>query len=106
MESEGFLRPKVNKGFEFYMSRFVMPNIDVLQASPGSKPPQGCCHSKHTWNCCVATAVFGVLFLVLGIAVLLVGEPLLEQKVEDSMAIAPDSDRLHSWLVPPVQGFI
>ena len=107
MESEGFLRPKVNKGFEIYKSRFVIPIPQLLlQASPGSKPPQGCCHSKHTWNCCVATAVFGVLFLVLGIAVLLVGEPLLEQKVEDSMAIAPDSDRLHSWLVPPVQAHL
>ena len=52
----------------------------------------------------MATAVFGVVFLILGIVVLLVGEPLLEQKVQDSMAIAPDSDRLESWLVPPVQG--
>ena len=79
---------------------------DVLKASPSSKPPQGCCHSKGTWNCCVATAVFGVIFLVLGIVVLLVGEPLLEQKVEDSMAIEPNSDRLRSWLMPPVQVLI
>ena len=78
----------------------------VLKASPSSKPPQGCCHSKHTWNCCLATAVFGVIFLILCIVVLLVGEPLLEQKVEDLMAIAPNSDSLHSWLIPPVQGLI
>jgi len=54
----------------------------------------------------VATAVFGVIFLVLGIVVLLVGEPLLEQKVEDSMAIEPNSDRLRSWLMPPVQAHL
>ena len=83
---------------------YNVPN--VLKASPSSKPPQGCCHSKGTWNCCVATAVFGVIFLVLGIVVLLVGEPLPEQKVEDSMAIEPNSDRLRSWLMPPVQVLI
>ena len=73
---------------------------------PSSRPPaaRGCCHSKHTWNCCVATAVFGVAFLVLGVVVLLFLEPLLERKIEESMAIAPDSDRLASWLRPPLQG--
>ena len=86
------------------MFAYATITYNVPQVSTSSKPPQGCCHSKHTWNCCVATAVFGVLFLVLGIVVLLAGEPLLEKKVEESMAIAPNSDRLDSWLMPPVQG--
>ena len=25
-----------------------------------------CCRNKHTKNCCIATGVFGVIFLVLG----------------------------------------
>ena len=34
-----------------------------------------CCRSKHTKNCCIATGVFGCIFLVLG-KVELQGQPL------------------------------
>jgi len=67
---------------------------------------QGCCHSKHTRNCCVAIAVFGALFVAFGVAVLLVGKPLLEKKIAKSMALTPASERLESWLQPPVQPYM
>ena len=82
-ETNGFLRPKV--------------------IQPSSKPPTGCCHSKHTWNCCVATGVFGFIFLLLGIIVLTAGEGFLEAKILDSMALTEGSSRTESWLRPPVQ---
>jgi len=66
----------------------------------------GCCHSKHTRNCCIATAVFGTLFVVLGVVILILGKPMLEKKILASMALTPGSDRLASWLQPPVQPYM
>ena len=85
---------------------FFQPIFPRFQASRNSNPSRGCCHSKHTRNCCAAAAVFGLLFLVLGVVSLLFLEPLLERKIEESMAITPDSERLAGWLKPPLQGLI
>ena len=79
----------------------VHTKIKLEQASSG-----GCCRSKHTRNCCIATAVFGTLFVVLGVVVLLIGKPMLEKKILASMALTPGSDRLKSWLQPPVQPYM
>ena len=63
----------------------------------------GCCHKKATFGCCVATAVFGVIFVALGLMALFLGKPMLEESILKSMALTPGSDRYHSWLAPPVQ---
>ena len=65
--------------------------------------PIGCCRSKHTRNCCIATGIFGCIFLVLGVVVMLAGGPMLKKKIEASMALVDGSDRYESWLRPPVQ---
>lgn len=63
----------------------------------------GCCHSKHTRNCCFLVSILGGLLLLLGIIVLAAGEGLLMNIVLSTMALKPDSDRFNSWLKPPVQ---
>ena len=78
--------------------RFLQENIP--------QPQTGCCHSKHTRNCCIATAVFGVLFVILGVLVLIAGKGFLEKIFLESMAIKPGSDGLQLWLTPPVQQFM
>jgi len=78
----------------------------MLSGKPKFKEPSGCCHSKHTKNCCIATGVFGALFLVLGVVVLLMGKGMLEKAILKSMALTPGSDRLASWLVPPVEAYM
>eukprot|EP00095_Tigriopus_kingsejongensis_P003740 maker-scaffold1209_size55568-snap-gene-0.8 protein:Tk03740 transcript:maker-scaffold1209_size55568-snap-gene-0.8-mRNA-1 annotation:"scavenger receptor class b member 1-like" len=76
---------------------FITPKTKLVA------PRNGCCHSKHTSRCCMATGVIGILFVILGIVVLLMGEGLLREKIVSSMALAEGSDRLQSWLHPPVQ---
>ena len=39
----------------------------MLNGKPKLEKSSGCCHSKHTKNCCIATGVFGALFLLLGV---------------------------------------
>ena len=81
--------------------------LSIFQTPPSPpKPPRGCCHSRRTRNCCAASAVLGVLSLGLGAAALLLLEPFLERKIEESMAITPDSERLAGWLKPPLQAGI
>ena len=48
---------------------------------------QGCCRSKHTKGCCIATGVFGGLFLVLGVVVMLAAGPMLQNMILKSMAL-------------------
>ena len=79
-ETDGFLRPKVVSG----------------------KRSQGCCYSKATWNCCIATGVFGGIFVLLGIIVIIAGEGYLEKKIISSMALTEGSSRTESWCRPPV----
>jgi len=67
---------------------------------------QGCCQSPHTGRCCLVSAVLGAVFLLAGVVVLVVGPSMLEKKILASMALAPGSDRLQSWLVPPVQAHL
>ena len=78
----------------------------MLTGKPKSKEQNGCCHSKHTKNCCIATGVFGALFLLLGVIILLMGKGLLEKAILKSMALTPGSDRLASWLNPPVTAYM
>jgi hypothetical protein len=84
---------------------FIRPKADVA-AGRKSVQRQGCCHSKHTKNCCVATGVFGTVVLALGIVVLVFGETLLTKKILESMAITQGSDRYESWLNPPVTAYL
>ena len=37
--------------------------------------------SIHTRNCCIATGVFGCIFLILGVVVMLAGGPMLEVNI-------------------------
>lgn len=62
--------------------------------------PSGCCRSIHTRNCCIATGVFGCIFLILGVVVMLAGGPMLEKKILKSMALSEGSDRFQTWLEP------
>lgn len=65
----------------------------------------GCCRSKHTKNCCLATCIIGAIFILLAIVVLASGalENFLSKVVLSTMPLKPDSDRYNSWLNPPVQ---
>ena len=68
----------------------------MLNGKQKLEKSSGCCHSKHTKNCCIATGVFGALFLLLGVIILLMGKGLLEKAILKSMALTPGSDRLAS----------
>ena len=81
-------------------------NVGFISGTAKFKEKSGCCHSKHTKNCCIATSVFGALFLILGVIVLLLGKGMLEKSIHKSMALTPGSDRLASWLKPPVQAYM
>ena len=63
----------------------------------------GCCYRKGTGYCCWVTLGFGCLFLLLGVVALIAGNSLLTKAILKTMALKPDSDRLQSWLTPPVQ---
>ena len=52
----------------------------------------GCCRSKHTKNCCIATGIFGGLFLILGVVVMLTGKSFLEKKIKNSLFLGEGSD--------------
>lgn len=64
---------------------------------------EGWYNSRPMRNCCLASAVLGALSLLLGIAVITVGDQALRSYVLKTMALKPDSDRFKTWLVPPVQ---
>ena len=66
----------------------------------------GCCRSPHTRRCCLISAGLGSVFLLTGLVVLVAGPGMLEKKILQTMALAPGSDRLQSWLVPPVQAHL
>jgi len=66
----------------------------------------GCCGSGHTRRCCMATGAIGVVLAVVGLLLLVGGEGFLDKKILESMALKPDSGRLASWLVPPVQAHL
>merc|ERR1712123_350008 len=68
--------------------------------------PPGCCQSPRTRRCCLVSAGLGSVFLLTGLVVLVAGPGMLEKKILQTMALAPGSDRLQSWLVPPVQAHL
>ena len=59
--------------------------------------------SSGTRCCCLLSAVLGVLFVGVGLVVIITGAGLLEGAILRTMALSPGSDRLQSWLNPPVQ---
>merc|ERR1712123_47745 len=67
---------------------------------------KGCCQSAHTRRCCLVSAGLGSVLLLTGLLVLVAGPGMLEKKILQTMALAPGSDRLQSWLVPPVQAHL
>jgi len=68
-----------------------------------SEDEKGCCYKKGTRYCCWITLALGCLVLILGIITLICGNSLLTNVILKSMALKPGSDRLQSWLTPPVQ---
>ena len=76
---------------------------DESKVKEQNEAPKGCCRSKHTRNCCIATGIIGCVVLILGVVVMLIGGPMLEKKIQDSMALRDGTDRYESWLRPPVQ---
>eukprot|EP00096_Caligus_rogercresseyi_P014060 TRINITY_DN659_c0_g1_i6.p1 TRINITY_DN659_c0_g1~~TRINITY_DN659_c0_g1_i6.p1 ORF type:complete len:605 (-),score=179.40 TRINITY_DN659_c0_g1_i6:570-2384(-) len=67
-------------------------------SSPGSL-----CFKRPTRLCFMALGGIGVVFVLLGILLLSAGRGILENKILNSMALSPGSDRFASWLRPPVQ---
>jgi len=64
---------------------------------------EGCCYKKGTGYCCWVTLALGCLLLILGLVALIAGNSLLTKAILKTMALKPGSDRLQSWLTPPVQ---
>jgi len=75
----------------------------VLVRIMGVREGSGCCGKRGTRTCCLITSVVGGLFLLIGLLLLAAGPALLLGVVLKTMALAPASDRLQSWLTPPVQ---
>merc|ERR1719244_2258359 len=57
---------------------------------------------RATRNCCLATGIIGGLILLLGLVVLVAGRSIILGAVMKTMPLSPDSERLQSWLTPPV----
>jgi len=66
----------------------------------------GCCRSKATRYCCAVSAILGVLLVAVGLIAMLAGKGVLEGAILKTMALNPGSDRLQSWLNPPVQAHL
>ena len=66
----------------------------------------GCCQKRGTGYCCLVSLVLGVLVLILGVIILISGQSLLSGAILRSMALHEGSDRLASWLNPPVQAHL
>jgi len=66
----------------------------------------GCCHSRATRCCCLISSILGVLVLAVGLIAMLTGKGMIEGSILKSMALHPGSDRLQSWLNPPVQAHL
>jgi len=63
---------------------------------------QGCCRKRPTRNCCLATGIIGGVILLIGLVVLVAGRSLILGAIMKTMPLAPGTDRLQSWLTPPV----
>jgi len=71
-----------------------------------TKDQEGCCHSPHTRNCILAMGVLGCLVIILGLLVLTMAPSFLSAMILKSLALSPDSARLATWLVPPVEAHL
>jgi len=74
--------------------------------NPRAKRRKGCCYSIHTRNCSTASGIIGCLFIILGLLVFIFGPSFLSTLIMSSMSLSPDSARLASWLVPPVDAHL
>jgi len=61
---------------------------------------QGCCSSRHTKRCCLATGIIGSLLLLIGLILMVAGRGLLEGAILKSMALKEGSGRTDTWLTP------
>jgi len=61
---------------------------------------QGCCSSRHTKRCCLATGIIGSLLLLIGLVLMVAGRGLLEGAILKSMALKEGSGRTDTWLTP------
>jgi len=61
---------------------------------------QGCCSSRHTKRCCLATGIIGSLILLIGLVLMVAGRGLLEGAILKSMAMKEGSGRTDTWLTP------
>jgi len=61
---------------------------------------QGCCSSRHTKRCCLATGIIGCLVLIIGLILMVAGRGLLEGAILKSMALKEGSGRTDTWLTP------
>jgi len=68
-----------------------------------SEQDKGCCYKRQTAHCCWVTLALGCLVLIAGVVTLICGNSVLTSVILKTMALKPDSDRLQSWLTPPVQ---
>ena len=78
----------------------VRANYNIAPMFPG------CCQKRGTGYCCLVSLVLGVLVLILGVIILISGQSLLSGAILRSMALHEGSDRLASWLNPPVQAHL
>ena len=53
----------------------------------------GCCQKKSTSYCCYATFIFGVIFLILGLVILVGGQSILNNAILKTMALHKDTER-------------
>ena len=63
----------------------------------------GCCNSRPIRYLCLSSGILGCLLILVGLAVLVAGQGILEGAILRTMALQPGSDRLYTWLHPPVQ---
>jgi len=107
---------RIVKGFDNYrgiVNQHIEKGIVIVNQNykrrlswSAEKKQAGCCGSGHTRRCCMASGAIGLLLAVLGLLLLVGGEAFLDKKILASMALAPESSRLASWLVPPVQAHL
>lgn len=87
------MRSNIHGVTDFNMEKKLVPH----------RRREGCCQSFHTRNCFLATGILGCMFIILGLLVLTMGPSFLSSMILKSLGLSPDSARLASWLVPPVQ---
>jgi len=76
------------------------------QTKTTTQEERGCCSKNNLGNICCGIFISGCVLIVLGIVVLIVGQSVLRNAILNTMALHEGSDRLNSWLDPPVQAHL